>query len=303
MMDVAVPANMRQGLHQEEVARRGWAVSAQQAKGLVGRPDVALIDLREKRERERSGAIPGSLPYDELQDNIGEGGLIHELAQFMTRERRYMPGDRLPSEKEIMSEFGVGRSAVREAMLSLQKMGLLTVSSGERAKVTAPTADAFVKELSGAARLLLTQDEGIQRFQEARALFEIGLVRFAAQQATKQDIDALHEALDANGRSIGNQAEFMRTDVDFHYAIAAIGGNLIFTSLYNAVVEWLTDQREISGRATDAGAAAFAAHTRIFNAIAAHDTSGAQIAMQEHLDQVVGFYWEVKQSRELAKTS
>ena len=54
-----------------------------QAKGLVGRPDVALIDLREKKERERTGAIPGSLhaPYGELQDNIGEGGLIHELAR------------------------------------------------------------------------------------------------------------------------------------------------------------------------------------------------------------------------------
>ena len=82
MMDVAVPANIHQGLHQEEVARRGWAFSAQEAKGLVGRPDVALIDLREKAERERTGAIPGSLhaPYVELQDNIDEGGLIHRFA-------------------------------------------------------------------------------------------------------------------------------------------------------------------------------------------------------------------------------
>ncbi len=83
MMDVAVPANMHQGLHQEEVARRGWAFSAEQAKTLVGRPDFALIDLREKSERERKGAIPGALhaPYTELMDNIGEGGLIHELAK------------------------------------------------------------------------------------------------------------------------------------------------------------------------------------------------------------------------------
>ena len=57
MMDVAVPANIRQGLRQEEVARRGWAYSAEEAKGLVGRTDVALIDLREKAERERAGAI------------------------------------------------------------------------------------------------------------------------------------------------------------------------------------------------------------------------------------------------------
>jgi glyoxylase-like metal-dependent hydrolase (beta-lactamase superfamily II)/rhodanese-related sulfurtransferase len=83
MMDIAVPANIHQGLHQEDVARKGWAVSAEQAKGLVGRADIALIDLREKKERERTGAIPGSLhaPYGELQDNIGEGGVIHELAR------------------------------------------------------------------------------------------------------------------------------------------------------------------------------------------------------------------------------
>jgi sulfur dioxygenase len=81
MMDVAVPANMRQGLHQEEVARRGWAYSTDEAKGLVGRW-VALIDLREKAERDRAGTIPGSVhaPYADLQDNIDDGGLIHELA-------------------------------------------------------------------------------------------------------------------------------------------------------------------------------------------------------------------------------
>ena len=83
MMDVAVPANIHQGLHQEEVARRGWAIAAPQARGLAGRPDVVLIDLREKGERERKGTIPGSLhaPYAELMDNIDEGGLIHELAR------------------------------------------------------------------------------------------------------------------------------------------------------------------------------------------------------------------------------
>jgi glyoxylase-like metal-dependent hydrolase (beta-lactamase superfamily II)/rhodanese-related sulfurtransferase len=83
MMDVAVPANMRQGLHQEEVARRGWAFQASEALDLVGRSDVALIDLREKSERERHGVIPGSLhaPYPELRENIGEGGLLYELAK------------------------------------------------------------------------------------------------------------------------------------------------------------------------------------------------------------------------------
>jgi rhodanese-related sulfurtransferase len=83
MMDVAVPANMKVGLHQEEIARRGWALTAQQALVIVSKPGVALIDLRERSERERHGTIPGSLhvPYPGLQENIGEGGMLHELAK------------------------------------------------------------------------------------------------------------------------------------------------------------------------------------------------------------------------------
>ncbi|HYG86538.1 MAG TPA: MBL fold metallo-hydrolase [Azospirillum sp.] len=82
MMDVAVPANMRVGLPQEEVARRGWAVTAEEALGLLGRSDVVLVDLRESREREKHGTIPRSLhaPYPDLQDNMRPGGLLYELA-------------------------------------------------------------------------------------------------------------------------------------------------------------------------------------------------------------------------------
>jgi len=87
MIDVVLPANLRVGLHQEEVAKRGWALTAAQAKALIGRPEAALIDLRERSEREKHGVIPGSLhvPYPELQENIGTGGILHELATATTK--------------------------------------------------------------------------------------------------------------------------------------------------------------------------------------------------------------------------
>ena len=82
MMDVAVPANMHVGLHQELVASKGWAITAADAIALPGRADVVLIDLRERSEREKHGIIPGSLhaPYPDLPQNIGPGGMLHELA-------------------------------------------------------------------------------------------------------------------------------------------------------------------------------------------------------------------------------
>jgi glyoxylase-like metal-dependent hydrolase (beta-lactamase superfamily II)/rhodanese-related sulfurtransferase len=87
MMDVAVPSNMKIGLAQQEIARRGWALSAVQAMALVGRPDVAFIDLREASERQKHGSIPGALhaPYGELQDNISAGGILRELARSSDR--------------------------------------------------------------------------------------------------------------------------------------------------------------------------------------------------------------------------
>ena len=82
MMDVAVPANMRQGLAQDTVAARGWALSAAEAIQLSSTRRIALVDLRERPERERHGLIPGSLhaPYPNLRENLAPHGLLHELA-------------------------------------------------------------------------------------------------------------------------------------------------------------------------------------------------------------------------------
>ena len=88
MMDVAVPANMKVGLAQEEIARRGWALSAKEALAVQGKPEIALIDLRERSERERHGTIPGSLhvPYPTLQENISAGGMLNVLARSTNKQ-------------------------------------------------------------------------------------------------------------------------------------------------------------------------------------------------------------------------
>jgi sulfur dioxygenase len=82
MMDVAVPANMHVGLHQRDVAARGWALSATDAMALCNDAGVALVDLRETSEREKAGVIPGSLhaPYVDLPANVGTNGMLRELA-------------------------------------------------------------------------------------------------------------------------------------------------------------------------------------------------------------------------------
>ena len=82
MMDVAVPANMHVGLHQEELAKQGLALSARDAINSLGRPDILLVDLRETSERAKHGTISGALhaPYPGIADSLKPGGMLREVA-------------------------------------------------------------------------------------------------------------------------------------------------------------------------------------------------------------------------------
>jgi len=82
LMDVAVPANLRVGLHQDEIDSRGWSLTCDEGLGLVGNTDSILVDLRDNTERERHGVIPGSVhaPYSDLDENVHRGGMLHEIA-------------------------------------------------------------------------------------------------------------------------------------------------------------------------------------------------------------------------------
>jgi glyoxylase-like metal-dependent hydrolase (beta-lactamase superfamily II)/rhodanese-related sulfurtransferase len=82
MMDVVMPANLRVGLHQDELAKQGLAFSATEAIGSLGRPDILLVDLREASERAKHGTLPGALhaPYPSIEDGLQPGGILREVA-------------------------------------------------------------------------------------------------------------------------------------------------------------------------------------------------------------------------------
>jgi glyoxylase-like metal-dependent hydrolase (beta-lactamase superfamily II)/rhodanese-related sulfurtransferase len=82
MMDVAVPANMHVGLHQDELAKQGLAFTAREAIESLGRPDILLVDLREVAERAKHGTLPGALhaPYPSIGDSLKPGGMLREVA-------------------------------------------------------------------------------------------------------------------------------------------------------------------------------------------------------------------------------
>lgn len=82
MMDVAIPANMHVGLHQEELEKEGRALSAVEAIRSLGRPDILLVDLRESNERAKHGMLEGALhtPYPSVEESLKPGGMLREVA-------------------------------------------------------------------------------------------------------------------------------------------------------------------------------------------------------------------------------
>jgi GntR family transcriptional regulator, sialic acid-inducible nan operon repressor len=206
--------------------------------------------------------------------------------EAMIRDGTFPEGALLPSERELMKMFEVGRASIREALYRLGRMGLVQVRTGERPLVTRPTPENLLAELSGVARHFLAGSNGPEHFQEARALFEMGVARLAATRAGAEDIERLKRALDSNSAARGDVARFERTDVAFHYVLARITQNPIFVAVHDVLVEWLTSQRTISLRAPGAEEVAFESHRRIFEAVAAHDAAAAAAAMDEHLRSV-----------------
>lgn len=125
MMDVAVPANIRQGLHQEEVAKRGWAMTAEAAMALLGRSDVAFVDLREKAERERHGGLPGALhaPYPSLIEAIAPGGVLRELSSAAGKRLLFFCafGERSAMAVQAAQDAGLGNASHIEGGMAAWK--------------------------------------------------------------------------------------------------------------------------------------------------------------------------------------
>jgi DNA-binding FadR family transcriptional regulator len=211
---------------------------------------------------------------------------VAERIDAMISDGTFPRGTLLPPERELMRLFQIGRPSIREALYALSRMGLVAINSGERARVTTPTPDRLITELSGAVRHFLDRPGSGAHFQQARALFEVGVARIAAEQRSAADLERLEQALQLNAEARGDASRFEQTDVGFHYALAAITGNPIFTAVHDALVEWLTSQRTIALGVPGVEAAAFAAHERIFGAVQKGDPNAAGDAMAQHLREI-----------------
>jgi GntR family transcriptional regulator, sialic acid-inducible nan operon repressor len=235
--------------------------------------------------------------------NIERRKLFEHVAAHLEEQivsGKLKPGDQLPPERDLQERFGVGRPAIREALITLQRAGLVETGNGARARVSAPSASTIFNGVTPAIRQMLADDDGQRAFQDAREFFEAGLARNAARTATLQDLAELGEALVANKAAIGDREAFTRTDIAFHLVIARIARNPVFIALHDQISGWLKEQRTVTLAVAGQDEKAYEAHKRIHDAICARDPNAAEAAMTEHLNQLASAFWAQRKARAAA---
>ncbi len=198
-------------------------------------------------------------------------------------EGNFNPGDMLPSERELMERFAVGRPSIREALFSLSKRGLIEVGSGRRPRVLEPSFDVVTHELDLIVRQVLNKQSNVANLMELRRVIERALARKLAVEITDAQIEILGAKLQANRDALPDLELFWTTDSDFHASIAAECGNPIFPVIVNALLNWLIIQRRVTLSQPGRPEMALKFHEQIFDAIARHDPDAAEERMNAHL--------------------
>lgn len=201
----------------------------------------------------------------------------------MIKARNLKPGDKLDSIEKLSSDFGVSRSVVREALSGLKAMGLIHIQQGEGTYIADfdPATFSFSKNTA-----LIMKKEDIKELLEVRKILEVGAVRLAALNHTKEDLIALENIVQkmTNMNKINE-----KVDYEFHYQIVQASKNNILIHLLQSIselmIETIRDTIYISSNKKNSNQF-LNDHHRIFNAIRKKDSQLAEKYMLEHLNHV-----------------
>jgi GntR family transcriptional repressor for pyruvate dehydrogenase complex len=206
----------------------------------------------------------------QIEDSILKGGLKE--------------GEQLPAERELAQQFGVSRTAVREALKTLREKGLVEAYAGRGTFVTNGTARSMRHTLDRVIRSGTT--EGAVHLVEVREILEPEIAALAARRADEEARSAMRESITVMDAARFDAEGFIEGDLDFHLALAEAAGNPLILSLIDSIVGLLREQRMRTYYIDGGPERGQYHHKRIFAAVERRDPQGARDAMCAHLRQV-----------------
>src|SRR6202049_291694 len=212
--------------------------------------------------------------YEQIVRQIEESVLKGDLKE----------GDQLPAERELAQQFGVSRTAVREAIKALHEKGLVDAFPGRGTFITSGKSNSMRQSLD---RILKSgQADGSAHLVEIREILEPEIAALAAARADEEDLATMREAVAVMDNAGQDADAYIEADLDFHLALAEAAANPFVLSLIDSIVGLLREQRMRTFYVDGGPERGQFHHKPILDAMERRDLREAREAMGAHLRQV-----------------
>jgi len=212
---------------------------------------------------------------------------IVEQIKTLITDGKLKPGDKLLAERELAEQFQVSRASVREAIRTLEMLGVIDIRPGEGTFVRGNGGDDIIRPL---AMFLAVERNSLLDMFEMRRIFETATAALAAERASEEEIDQIGSALaDMKERlNVQDSEKGQEFDAAFHYAIAEATHNSLLTKLFKTVSEEFQKANSVARRQLyhdkpENAQILIDQHTQIFEAIQSHSPEVASKVMLTHL--------------------
>jgi GntR family transcriptional repressor for pyruvate dehydrogenase complex len=227
------------------------------------------------------------LPTDIKSDFeiVRRNKVYEEVARQIERLilRKLKPGDKLPSERELAELLKVSRSSIRDAIRSLELMGLVEPRQGAGTIVRETSSESLVNPFANA---LKRRRELVSELLDFRKMLEPPLAARAATHASAEEIAEMEEILQRQAQRQAQGDAAVAEDAEFHYSVALASDNSVVLKVLDILMDLLRDTRERSLQVEGRPQKSLAGHRRILAAIKRHDAEAAKAAMRRHIEDV-----------------
>jgi GntR family transcriptional regulator, transcriptional repressor for pyruvate dehydrogenase complex len=228
-----------------------------------------------------SATTPAKLGFEAIHRNRVYTEVAKQLQARIVKKLK--PGDMLPPERELVRKFGVSRSSIRDAIRSLEAVGLLEPRQGVGTVVREVAADAVVNPV---ASVILQKRKVINDLLDVRDIIEPALARRAALHASRRHIAELDSIVHLQEEKVRRGELATQEDSSFHYTIALAADNSVMLKLVHVLMDLLRETRERSLQVGGRQEKSLAGHRRILAALKEGDAAAAEAAMRGHLSEI-----------------
>jgi GntR family transcriptional regulator, transcriptional repressor for pyruvate dehydrogenase complex len=207
----------------------------------------------------------------------------------------YPAGQPLPSERLLARRLGVSRGSVRDALRTLETLGLLDMRHGQGTFPRELSVDRLVTPL---ASVLAYRSDLQDELMDVRRMFEPAVARVAATRGTDEDMAELQRVLDTQRRKVAAGRSAIAEDTAFHAALARATHNRVAVRLMETLNDLLVESRTLTLKQKGRPQRSLRGHEAIVGAMRRRDGGAAERAMHHHIDEIAGLLQSASDSRE-----